>query len=670
MKKHTLLASVIGLALGSLMSAPTIAQQKQSFVVKANQPAAEIQPTMWGLFFEDINMGADGGVYAELVKNRSFEFDTPMMGWKEQKAEGSANTVLIHNRMENNPTNRRFARIRVRNEGENFGISNEGFRGIGIKQGSQYNFSVMARQQEGSNTSLIVELVNAKGEKLGSATVNPQGKEWKTYTASITATGTDPKARLNLWAKGKGEVDVDMISLFPKDTWKQRPGGLRADMVQLLADMKPGFLRFPGGCIVEGRTLDERIQWKKTIGDVADREVLINRWNREFAHRPTPDYFQSFGVGFFEYFQLSEDLGAEPIPILSCGMACQFNTGELVPMDQLEPYIQDALDLIEFANGPVTSTWGKKRADMGHPAPFNMKYIGIGNEQWGEQYIERYKAFETALTAKYPDIKLITTTGPFPAGKEFEYLDNTLRSMKQTRVDIIDEHYYNTPQWFRENATRYDKYDRKGPKIFAGEYAAQSVAIASPENKNNWHCAMSEAAFMTGLERNADVVVMASYAPLFAHVDGWQWTPDMIWFDNLSAVGTPNYQVQKLFSTNAGSHTVPVTLNNEAVTGQDGSFVSATVDKKTNELILKVVNTSGTQKNVDFKVDGVTKLNSKGVLTVLQSDNLDQMNTIENPRAISPAQSQISVKNKNINLTLKPYSVNVVRVKMLGMSTI
>ncbi|AHM61103.1 alpha-L-arabinofuranosidase [Flammeovirgaceae bacterium 311] len=615
---------------------------------------------MWGLFFEDINMGADGGVYAELVKNRSFEFDTPMMGWKELKKDGAEGSMLVYNLGEVDMANRRFARVKVKSDAGAYGITNEGFRGMGIKQGNQYDFSVMARQQPGSNIVLNIEVVNAEGEKIGETTIKPEGQAWKKYTASFTATATAPKALLNLWTKGQGEIDLDMISLFPKDTWKGRPGGLRADMIQLLADMKPGFLRFPGGCIVEGRTLDERFQWKKTIGPAAERDLIVNRWNTEFKHRLTPDYYQTFGLGFFEYFQVAEDIGAEPLPILNAGMACQFNTGELVPLDELEPYIQDALDLIEFANGPATSEWGKKRAEMGHPEPFNMKYLGVGNEQWGEQYIERFKEFEKVLKAKYPEIMLVTTTGPFPEGEEFEYLDKTLRAMD---AELIDEHYYRPPQWFRENATRYDSYDRNGPKIFAGEYAAQSVAIASPDNKNNWETALSEAAFMTGLERNADVVVMASYAPLFAHAEGWQWTPDMIWVDNLRAHGTPNYYVQKMFSTNRGSQVVPMLHQNAPVTGQNGLYASAVKDNETGEIILKIVNTTDKVQNSETVVEGVKKLGSKAKLTVMKSDKMDAVNTLENPVNIAPVDQTLNVKGNKVNLPLAPYSVTVVRVK-------
>lgn len=636
------------------------AQVNKTFTVKANEIKAEVQPTMWGVFFEDINLGADGGIYAELVKNRSFEFDTPLMGWKVLKEGEQNGSLLVHNLGELNGANSRFIRVTSKSPAGSFGFSNEGFRGMGITKGDQYDFSVMARQLENSSLALNIELVNARGEKIGTATLTPAGKEWKKYQVSFTATATEPKASLNIITKGQGVADLDMISLFPKKTWKNRPNGMRADLVQLLADMKPGFLRFPGGCIVEGRTLEERFQWKKTIGPIEDRGYLINRWNTEFKHRLTTDYYQSFGLGFYEYFQLAEDIGAEPLPILNCGMACQFNTAEVVPLENLDPYVQDALDLIEFANGSVETTWGKKRAEMGHPTPFNLKMMGVGNENWGSQYIERLQIFTKAIKAKYPNIQLVNSSGTDPNGERFDYLNGELRKMN---ADIIDEHYYRKPEWFLENAKRYDNYDRKGPKVFAGEYAAQSVAIASPDNKNNWHCALSEAAFMTGLERNADVVAMASYAPLFAHAEGWQWTPDLIWVDNLKSYGTPNYHVQKLYSLNKGTHVVPILLDNQTVTGQDGYYASAVLDRKTKELILKVVNASDKPQDASFVIDGLSKLQGKGTLTVLRSDNLNQVNSFENPAAISPVTKTISVKDKKVKMPMQPYSVNVIKIK-------
>jgi alpha-N-arabinofuranosidase len=635
-----------------------LALSAQTLVVKPNAPIAPIQPTMYGAFFEDINFGADGGLYAELIKNRSFEFYKPLMGWKEVKTNENDGAVLIQNRKDTKPSNPRYATITL-NSGAPIGLINEGFRGMGVKQGNQYNFSILARVKEGASTKITVELLNNKGESIGKTSFDAQGSDWKKYTASLTSSQTDNKGAFKITFENKGVIDVDMISLFPQDTWKNRPGGLRADLVQLLADMKPGFLRFPGGCIVEGHDLSLRYQWKKTIGPVEEREMIVNRWNSEFSHRPTPDYYQSFGLGFFEYFQLCEDIGAQALPILNCGMACEFNTSEVVPMDQLDPYVQDALDLIEFANGSADSKWGKIRAQMGHAAPFNLKFIGVGNEQWGPQYFERYIVFEKAIRAKYPDIIIVTGSGPSPNGKDFDYAWKELRKLN---AQIIDEHYYSSPEWFLKNATRYDGYDRQGPKVFAGEYAAQSVAVVSPDNKNTWWCALSEAAFMTGLERNAAVVQFSSYAPLFAHVDAWQWTPDMIWFDNLRSVGSANYYVQKLYSLNKGTQVVPLLLDNKAVTGQDGLYATAALDETTNEIILKLVNSTESAKTPEIVLEGVSKVSSSAKMTVLTAGSKDAMNTLNEPTKISPVESQIKA-GKKMKLTLQPLSLTVVRIK-------
>jgi alpha-L-arabinofuranosidase len=651
----------IALLAGLVVAWNISAQTTTPVVVKVAQPGAAIQPTMWGIFFEDINMAADGGIYAEMVKNRSFEFFQPLMGWKILKPDTTTG-ILILNRKETNPRNPRFIRVTINPDDESFGLSNAGFRGMGVKQGMKYHFSVLAHPVEGSTLKMRIELVGSDGKILGTSGLAPDSAGWKSYHADITSSATDLRARINIWFEGKGSLDLDMISLFPDDTWKHRPGGLRADLVQLLADLKPGFLRFPGGCIVEGRELATRYQWKNTVGDVDDRVTMVNRWNTEFKHRPTPDYFQSFGLGFYEYFQLAEDIGAEPLPILSCGMACQFNTAELVPMDQLDPYIQDALDLIEFANGPVDSKWGKLRAAMGHPAPFNLKMIGVGNEQWGSQYIERYIVFAKAIKEKYPQIKIVSGAGPSPDGKFFDYASAEL---KKLHADIVDEHYYANPEWFLAHADRYDHYDRNGYKIFAGEYAAQSNFTCSPDNRNTWKCALSEAAFMTGLERNADVVNMCSYAPLFAHVEGWQWTPDLIWFNNLKSFGTTNYYVQKLFSNNKGTEVLPMLLNNKPLTGQDGLYASAAFDQNAREIILKVVNSAGQQKTTGILLDGARKLAPKGKLIVLESEDPERINSLDQPTLVSPAEQEIAVKGKTLSLSLAPYSVNVLRIKVL-----
>jgi alpha-L-arabinofuranosidase len=523
--------------------------------VRADRPGPRINPAMWGIFFEDINLGADGGLYAELVKNRSFEFPDGrgMLGWFEVSPTMAKGEATLAERASAGSANRHF--LRLRSEGTApYGVSNEGFRGMGFRKGETYDFSADLRVAAGS-PRVTVELVGSDGSTLASGRLEGGSAEWKKVSLALVPNDTDPKSRLNVIVDGAGTIEVDMVSLFPRKTWKDRPGGLRADMVQTLADLHPGFLRFPGGCIVEGARLDVRYRWQKTIGPIEDRELLVNRWNYEFKHRPTPDYYQSFGLGFYEYFQLAEDIGAEPLPILGCGMACQFNSGELVPMEALAPYIQEALDLIEFANGAVTTPWGRKRAELGHPEPFKMKMLGIGNEQWGPQYVERYAAFHRALKEKHPEIALVSAAGPSPQDERFHYLWPELSTIG---ADIVDEHCYANPIWFLSHADRYDGYDRKGPKVFFGEYAAQSDFIVSTKNRNNLETALAEAAFMTGLERNADVVRMASYAPLFAHVDGWQWTPDLIWVDNLNVLRTPNYYVQQLFSRNRGDVVLPV----------------------------------------------------------------------------------------------------------------
>lgn len=637
--------------------------QQTNLVVNASKSITKIQPTMYGIFFEDINFAADGGLYAEMVKNRSFEFETPLMGWTQpnsnrhsyNKESGIATTIkVLENK--NNPS---FCRIVINND-KGYSIINEGYRGMGVKKDAKYNLSLKAANSNGTIKKIIIQLIDKNQKVIGETSIVPTSNDWKNYNTQLIATQTEAKAKLKISFEGTGTIDLDMISLFPEDTWKNRKNGMRKDIVQLLYDMKPGFLRFPGGCIVEGRTLAQRYQWKKTIGEIEERETLINRWNTEFRHKPAPDYFQSFGIGFFEYFQLAEDIGASPLPILSCGMACQFNTGELVPMNELNPYVQDALDLIEFANGDVNTPWGKIRSEMGHPEPFNLKMIGVGNEQWGPEYIERYTIFEKAIKSKYPTIKIVSGAGPFPEGDYFEY---GMKELKKLNAEIVDEHYYKNPKWFRDNATRYDNYDRKGPKIFAGEYAAQSVAIASPDNKNNWECALSEAAFMTGLERNAEVVNLTSYAPLMAHEEAWQWTPDLLWFNNLEAYGSANYYVQKLFATNKGTDLIAITSNGKNLIGQNNLYASAVKDMNTKEVIIKLINTSSIIQDVNLELKGI-KIDTKGIKTTLTSTNLQEVNSFENPKKISPTEEVIKTKENRVTSSLSAYSVNIIKIKM------
>jgi alpha-N-arabinofuranosidase len=650
----------IAILLFATSCSSAYAQKEQQIVINTQKPVAAIQPTMWGVFFEDINMGADGGIYAELVKNRSFEFAKPLMGWSIKGKKITEGDVLVLNRQEKQLANPRFLRLNIKEaqKGE-AGITNEGFKGMGIKKDLKYDFSLMYRLQRG-NVTLHVELIDSKNTVIGTASLKPSTGDanWHKQSISLIANATVEKAKLNVWLEGDGLIDMDMISLFPTDTWKGRPGGMRADMIQMLADMKPGFIRFPGGCIVEGMDLANRYQWKKTIGPIEDRQLIMNRWNVEFAHRPAPDYFQTFGLGFFEYFQLAEDIGAAALPILNCGMACQYNTAELVPIEQLGPYIQDALDLIEFANGDINSEWGKIRASMGHSKPFNLKYLGVGNENWGPQYIERAKLFQQKIKEKYPDIKLIYSSGTDPDSERFNYLNKELRNMN---ADIIDEHYYRSPEWFLKNASRYDSYDRKGAKVFAGEFAAHIDNKITGSNKNTWEAAIAEAAFMTGLERNAEVVNMASYAPLFANAEGWQWAPDLIWVNNLNVYGTPNYYVQKQFSVNKGTHVLNATLNSKPISNADGLYASSVIDTIKKEIIVKLINTASTALSKTIVFEGNKKINAKATITVMKG-NLNEKSSFEQPQIFAPKEEEFMVKRKIAAINLAPNSFTLVKV--------
>ena len=648
----------IGLVAGAAGQAP--AAKMDLVTIDAAALGPPIAAGMFGVFFEDINFAADGGLYPERVKNRSFEFTEPLTGWRKITRPFTAPGELVVRSGDGiNASNPHYLRLRGFAPGT-FGVGNAGFRGMGLEAGAEYVLSAWVRVPSGSIRALSARLTDDREQPLTTATLSGFGTQWKRYETTFASPATHARAQLELMPEGEGEIDIDMVSIYPKATWGNRPNGLRKDLVQLLAEMKPGFLRFPGGCIVEGRRLALRYDWKKTVGDVNARVSLVNRWNDEFGHRPAPDYYQSFGLGFYEYFQLAEDIGASPLPIVSCGMACQFNSGELAPLEDLDPYIQDALDLIEFANGPVGTRWGALRAAMGHPAPFNLKMLGVGNEQWGPRYIERYERFAGALKKTYPEIALVSSAGPAASGDEFTYL---WRELRRLDADLVDEHYYMAPKWFLDNAGRYDAYDRKGPKVFAGEYAAQTAGVARPENRNNWEGAIAEAAFMTGLERNADVVRMASYAPLFAHVDAWQWTPNLIWFDNLRSYATPNYYVQKLYATNQGTHVLKLAVNGSDSNAADGLYTSASLDQPRGEVIVKIVNATPAARTVRLQVNGSAVRATTGTLTVLASADLAAENSLEQPTRVSPSEKRVTATSGVFELPLDAQSFSVLRVK-------
>ena len=645
MRKTNIFAALMLAAMTSLG-----ASAQHQFAVQAKKPGVEIQPTMYGIFFEDINFGADGGLYAEMVENRSFEFPQRLMGWN---TFGNVTVSDVKPAFDRNP---HYVTLEASGAREKqTGLENRGFFGMGLKKDMKYDFTVYARLHllDGKQTKIRVELVNSNNNVIAKQSITITNNKWQKYTTTLTSPQTDAKGLMRVYLESGESVDLDHISLFPQDNWN----GLRADLVQDLSDLHPGVFRFPGGCIVEGTDLETRYEWKNSVGAPENRPLNENRWNYTFPHRLYPNYYQSLGLGFYEYFLLSEKIGADPLPILSVGLSCQYQNDDKDPnahvaVKDLQSYIDDALDLIEFANGPVTSKWGKLRADMGHPAPFNLKQIGIGNEQWGPMYPERLQKFMEQIHAKYPKIKICGSSGPSADGKDFDY---GWEQMRKLGVDMVDEHYYKSPEWFRSNASRYDKYDRKGPKVFAGEYAAHAK-----HDPNSWEAALSEAAFMTGLERNADVVYQATYAPLFAHVEGWQWRPDLIWFDNLSSVRSANYYVQQLYGLNKGTHVLSLTENGKTVKGENGLYATACFDKHTKSYIVKIANTSNEEKEITVTFNGLKKLKA-GKVTVLHADDIQAENKIDNKNVVVPVVSDAQANGNVLNVKMKANSFVVYR---------
>lgn len=628
--------------------------------IRAKQ--AKVSKDMYGIFFEDINFAADGGLYAEMVKNRSFEFPQSFMGWKifgnvKLKNDGP---------FERNP---HYAELSpVGHKDKITCLENEGFRGMGYKKGAEYRFSVWARTLSSAEQKIRIEFVNEENNIIAKSGLKISGREWKKYSVVIKNKYRRDvyKGLLRVFLSSGGTVDLENISLFPVNTWKGHENGLRKDLVQKLYDLHPGFMRFPGGCIVEGTDLATRYNWKNSVGPVENRPLNQNRWNYTFPNKPAADYFQSYGLGFFEFFQLCEEIGAEPLPVVSCGLACQFQNSAKdekarVPVDSMGAYVQDALDLIEFANGPVSSTWGKLRADMGHSEPFNLKYIGVGNEQWGELYPERLEPFIKAIRENYPDIKIVGSSGPSASGKRFDY---GWKEMKRLKADLVDEHYYMSPDWFYSNATRYDKYSRKGPKVFAGEYASHD----KPSGKaNNFLSALSEAAFLTGVERNSDVVRLATYAPLFAHIDAWQWNPDLIWYDNLRSMKTPNYYVQQLYSLYKGTDVVSLKSDGKILAGKGGIYASSVIDRDSNTVIIKIVNNKKVYTKVNFKIKGLSRNYSYDVKMIrMQSDNLKAKNTLDKQDNVVPEEKDMELTGNEFSFNAMSNSFTVLVIKRTG----
>lgn len=520
-RQHPLLR--VSLAVLLFASAAILAPAA-SITVDTAKPGTKISPLLWGIFFEDINHSTDGGIYPEFVRNRSFEDAENPASWKLNQPDGGKSEMMIDSNRPLNPFNRRSLRVNLDGSAT---LVNEGFWGMAVEKGKGYTFRCAARADDGFKGPLQIVLRSKQGAELARASIEGLGENWKPFTADLTAADTDPKASLAIELQGKGRLWLDMVSVMPKETWKGH--GLRPDLCEMIAALKPSFLRFPGGCWVEGDDMAHMYHWKKTIGDIAHREPLWNIWQ----------YWATHGLGYHEYLQLSEDLGAEPLFCINVGMSHREN----VPLDQMGQWVQDALDAIEYANGPVDSVWGGLRAKNGHPAPFNLKYLEIGNENGGPAYAERWPLFHKAIKAKYPKMQLIVNhwAGGYP---------------KQPAAEFVDEHYYSDPEFFMREAGKYDSYDRKGPKIFVGEYAVTQNA-----GLGNLRGAIGEAAFMTGLERNGDIVAMAAYAPLFCNANHKRWPINLINFDSSRAFGIPSYYVQKLFSEHRGDVVLPTTVD-------------------------------------------------------------------------------------------------------------
>lgn len=535
-------ATALLVAAGLVPTATAHAEDVTDYSITVDPAAkgAAIDDTMYGVFFEDINRAADGGLYAELVQNRSFEYSTddnrsytPLTSWT---VDGTGEVVNDAGRL--NERNRNYLSL-----GAGSSVTNAGYNtGIRVEQGKRYDFSVWARA--GSASTLTVALKDAAGALATARQVAVEGG-WAKYRATFTATRTSNRGRLAVAANDAAALD--MVSLFPRDTYRNQQNGLRKDLAEKIAALHPGFVRFPGGCLVNTGSMEDysaasgwqrkrSYQWKDTVGPVEERATNANFWG----------YNQSYGLGYYEYFRFSEDIGAMPLPVVP---ALVTGCGQNKAVDDealLKRHIQDTLDLIEFANGPATSKWGKVRAEMGHPRPFRLTHLEVGNEEnLPDEFFDRFKQFRAAIEAEYPDITVVSNSGPDDAGTTF---DTAWKLNREANVEMVDEHYYNSPNWFLQNNDRYDSYDRGGPKVFLGEYASQG---------NAWKNGLSEAAFMTGLERNADVVKLASYAPLLANEDYVQWRPDLVWFNNRASWNSANYEVQKLFMNNVGDRVVP-----------------------------------------------------------------------------------------------------------------
>jgi len=618
--------------------------------VKVNLNTSEsksISDLLIGVFFEDLNYAADGGLYAELIQNRDFEYalsdkEGKDKNWNSRKAwelKGKGVFWEIDSISPIHPNNKHYAKLKL--DGSDAVLVNEGFEGIPLKAGDKYNFSLFSKIQEGKGGQVLVRLVDKDGKVCGEKTVNCTSANWKKQEIVLTATQTVADAKLEIHPRFKGTLAMDMISLFPQKTFKGRKNGLRADLAQTIADLKPKFMRFPGGCLAHGDGLNNMYRWRNSIGSLEARVPQRNIWN----------YHQTVGLGYFEYFQFCEDIGALPLPVVAAGVSCQNSRGGQqggIAMEHMDEYVQEVLDLIEWANGGVNTKWGKIRADSGHPKPFNLKYIGVGNEDMiTDVFEERFSMIYKAIKEKYPEITVIGTTGPFLEGNDYE---EGWKIADNLGVPMVDEHGYQSVGWYINNQDFYDSYDRNKAKVYLGEYAAH--AKGGP----NLETALAEALHLANIERNGDVVSMTSYAPLLAKENFTQWNPDMIYFNNTEVKPTVGYYVQQLFGQNAGNTYIPASLDlsDKSAAVKKRVAISVVHDKVSGDYIVKLVNLLPVSVKAKLDLSSFGNLQNKVSYTCLSGKPEDKQ--------LLPITSTVSL-SEFTDKEIPAYSFSVLRFK-------
>lgn len=650
------------IALAASLGIPTSALAQK---VKAPAGGKQISNELIGIFFEDISYSADGGLYSELIQNGSFEYNPterdgwgPGTEWRFLRPGHSLGQMMPQMADPIHPNNPTYMRLTVERVGHYYdydgwtgvGMRNDGFDGIAVKGGAKYDFSVFLRNGDDKKKDVRIVLVGEGNIVLGEATITAEGKAWKKYTAEITASADYDRANLQLLCLETGVLDVDMVSLMPQDTYKGH--GIRRDMAEALEALNPKFMRFPGGCVIHGGGdgFWNTYRWKTTIGPKEQRRGLKNTWG----------YHQSMGLGYYEYFQLCEDMGMQPLPILPCGVSCQGTNGgwgmktqaqDVVPMSEMDEWLQDALDLIEWANGDVNTTWGKKRAEQGHPAPFNLKYLGIGNEEKiTKEFEERFKYMYKVIREKHPEIVIVGTAGP-GSHKGNPDFDNGWRIAEEIDLAILDEHYYEQKEYFLNNQHNYDNYPRdRKTKVYLGEYASKDRKLQD---------ALAEALYLLGIERNGDVVTMTSYAPLFAKKNHESWNPDLIYFDNTKVYPTCSYYVQQMFGTTDGHYYYGdvATIEN----GDKHQGASCVLNTEKGELYIKYVNAAGEAKNVNIDMSRFKSVQSQATITSISGQPWQQNYFDGEP--IKPVTKNIKV-SKKMTVTAEPYSCSVIRIKV------